>query len=595
MKHLHSVYDSDTHFIIDPITKVIKKDLVKKVTLVQGDHNSERFTFEMPRFIEGHDMLLCDLIEVHFDNINTATGDVSSDYYEVADIQWSANDENVVVFSWLISDSATKYAGTLEFSIKFKCTTDGVCDYQFNTAINNDIFVVQGKDNSGVVVERAPIVVDQWRDQIFGSAENAVANINLAEQESLENVQKAGEDIANAVEIAKADVFNVTANAIKETASGEIIRVDDVSHFEHQMNVKVHGKNFFDISKIRTTTSPVNAVISEVGEDYIIITTNDDYTGNGFSTTTQPLKEVCPNLEIGKTYTLSATTESNSTNIYFSGIGKSWVFGKTMVVTEELLNSPLTFYGLSTMHGYGTGDCRISNIQIEEGETATEYEPYIAPETVKVTRCGKNFWHSKNLSYPRTVSGVTIDYDPDTQIYTFNGTSTSPGDLYVLPNNTHIMTINAGETWTLKIEALGGNIDGVATSSGKISPLVNTSDYKNTIHANVEALYSTKTYTEPADITKMYFYVYASGIVFNNFKCRIQFELNNKPTEFEKSTGLTIYTPNVDGTVENITSISPTTTILTDTEGVKIECEYTVDTKLYIDRKFEELKALLQK
>ncbi len=179
---------------------------------------------------------------------------------------------------------------------------------------------------------------------------------------------------------------SIFANAFKGSVSGDTVVIDDVSPIAHTPNVMVHGKNFFDISKITPKTNTNGqARISEVGNDYLIVNTTDGYTGNGYATTEQRLKEVCPRLEIGKTYILSATTESNSTNIYFSGIGASWKFGSVMVVTEALLNSVLTFYGLSATHGYGTGDCRISNIQIEEGETATEYTPYIDPTTVTVT------------------------------------------------------------------------------------------------------------------------------------------------------------------------------------------------------------------
>ena len=130
---------------------------------------------------------------------------------------------------------------------------------------------------------------------------------------------------------------------------------------------------------------------------------------------------------------------------------------------------------------------------------------------------------------------------------------------------------------------MGGSVDGATTCSGKMSPLVNTGDYTNTIHANTESLYNTKTYTEPADIKKMYFYVYASGTVFNNFKCRVQFELSDKPSEFEKSIGIATSIPASDGTC-TVTSVCPTMTILTDTPGVTIEAEYNRDTKTYIEQ-----------
>lgn len=48
MGHTHNVYDTDTHFSINPVTRMIKNESSKKVTLIQHDHNSERFTFELP-------------------------------------------------------------------------------------------------------------------------------------------------------------------------------------------------------------------------------------------------------------------------------------------------------------------------------------------------------------------------------------------------------------------------------------------------------------------------------------------------------------------------------------------------------------------
>ena len=182
MGHKHSVYDSDTHFSISAITRAIKNESSKKTTLIQGDHNSERFSFDLPRFIEGHDMMNCNLVEVHFTNKDEQTGDINKDNYEVKDMQISPSDSNIIVFSWLIDERATLLAGLLEFQIKFKCMTGGVCDYKWNTAINSEISIASALDNSGEVVESTPNVVDLWRSEIFGYAENAGANINQAEQ-----------------------------------------------------------------------------------------------------------------------------------------------------------------------------------------------------------------------------------------------------------------------------------------------------------------------------------------------------------------------------------------------------------------------------
>ena len=49
------------------------------------------------------------------------------------------------------------------------------------------------------------------------------------------------------------------------------------------------------------------------------------------------------------------------------------------------------------------------------------------------------------------------------------------------------------------------------------------------------------------------------------------------------------YTPNADGTVESVTSLYPNTTLITDTEGVIIDCEYNRD----INKAFAALEAAI--
>ena len=52
MAHQHGVYDTDKHFVIDSNTRKIENQSKSKITLIQNDHDSERFTFEIPRYVE---------------------------------------------------------------------------------------------------------------------------------------------------------------------------------------------------------------------------------------------------------------------------------------------------------------------------------------------------------------------------------------------------------------------------------------------------------------------------------------------------------------------------------------------------------------
>lgn len=135
----HGVNDTDNHFIIDPVTRTIVNKSGKLV-LIQYDHNSERFTFECPRYIEKHDMSLCNRVEIHF--INTGTGSSrSSGVYEIKDLHISPDNSNTVICSWLISQDATRYVGKLNFAIRFECVENDTIEYAWNTGIYSDIAI----------------------------------------------------------------------------------------------------------------------------------------------------------------------------------------------------------------------------------------------------------------------------------------------------------------------------------------------------------------------------------------------------------------------------------------------------------------------
>ena len=573
MGHKHSVYDSDTHFSINAITKVIKNESSKKTTLVQGDHNSERFTFDVPRFIEGHDMMLCDLIEVHYDNKETGTENVSSDYYEVKDKQISPEDGNMVMFSWLIIDTATKYAGSLEFSVVFKCMEDGVCTYKWGTTENTDISVSKRKDNSGVVAERQPNVVDQWRNEIFGKAENAVANINLAEQEAIAAVQAAGENIVNAASTAEQNAKNVLANAIKGKLSGEIVAADDVSVVEHEMAVKVKSKNMIPLPYHHENGITQQGVKITYDENGVI-------TFNGTALADSAFRLINnASIRVKGRYTLSGCKGGSNTTYYLQpfidgkGVG-TLRDGSITYAWDGVLTSLAFFFKAGTV---------FENVQfrpqLEEGDTATEHTPYVAPESVTVRRCGKNL-----VSYPysegnRTRAGITYTIAEDGMII-YDGISTG-SYISLSTYEDENLYLHEGVTYTLSGMPAGSSM---ATAYAHITESDGT-----TRHFVAEGKTTFK--ATSSGYAKMTLVV-SDGTTVSNQKFKPMLEVGSVATDFEAYKGAE-FTPNADGTVDGMTSLSPVMTILTDTEGVIVECEYNVDTKTYIDKKFAELQTLI--
>lgn len=185
MAHIHSVYDTDHHFKIDPLTRAITTES-KKVTLTQGDHNSERFTFELPRFIEGHDMKTCNRVQVHYINIDQLTRAQSADLYEADDFDVSPEDEDVVIFSWLIHGNATKYAGLLNFAVRFMCVNDIKVEYSWNTAIYTAVNISNGINNTEQVAEDFSDILQIWWDRLYTSASLPISVLSTDEFKTLE-------------------------------------------------------------------------------------------------------------------------------------------------------------------------------------------------------------------------------------------------------------------------------------------------------------------------------------------------------------------------------------------------------------------------
>lgn len=167
MAHSHSVYDSDTRFSINAVTRQIKNESSRKTTLMQNDHNSERFTFELPRMIEGHDMSLCNQVEVHY--LNSSSKDKNEfrkGLYTVDDLQVSPDDPEKVICSWLISQNATQLVGKLSFRLRFKCVEDGVITYAWHTAVFADISVSDGINADETFEMDYVDIIEQWKEAI---------------------------------------------------------------------------------------------------------------------------------------------------------------------------------------------------------------------------------------------------------------------------------------------------------------------------------------------------------------------------------------------------------------------------------------------
>lgn len=221
MTHPHIIIDSDKRFTIDAITRKITSETITKKQLMQYDHNSERFTFEAPRYVEGHDLSLCNVIQIHYLNIGKTPGSKTSGIYEPDDMTISASDPNQITFSWLISQNATKHMGSLNFVIRFVCTEGNKIVYAWNTDICSAITVGGSMNLASMLVEENADLLESWRVKLFEepySTLNSIkAELDAKVEESRESIPESYTQMSDDVVAMKKSLASITDAIIDKT------------------------------------------------------------------------------------------------------------------------------------------------------------------------------------------------------------------------------------------------------------------------------------------------------------------------------------------------------------------------------------------
>lgn len=184
---MHSIYDFDTHFTIDVITRRFIPETSTKSTIMQYDHNSERITFEVPRLIEGHDVMGCNKVEIHYINVDNKTMETVRGVYEVDDLTISEDDENIAVFSWLVSSNATMLVGSLNFLVRFSCYEDGVTTYAWSTDVYKRYSITSGINNSNDIAYEYADILERWRMELNNAHGEAGIVVSETEPIAYEN------------------------------------------------------------------------------------------------------------------------------------------------------------------------------------------------------------------------------------------------------------------------------------------------------------------------------------------------------------------------------------------------------------------------
>ena len=543
--------DSEPHIVIGDDRYIKVPESLKKVA-VQFDHDVETVIFDCPRYWDGLDMSEMAIY------INYIRSDKYGDSYPAKNV---TVEDDIMHFEWTISRNVTAVKGQLAFLVCIKKTdSEGNEVNHWNSEICTDMHISEGMETEEQALEIQPDLVTELllrmasveKINIQAEEMQALLNETKASEENASNAAaQASESEANVLE-KEAYIRNSYANAIKGNVSGEIIRVDDVSPIEHDVSVRVQGKNLI----------PFPYDIDTISGNGITFTAQDD---GGISASGTPTGQT--------NFTLYKGDILWSGNVTFSLSGEFENVLAVVLLRDDydnlLLNKTIRDSYTFNFDDYSNAvyiellikrinnDVPISGIiypMMEKGIVATEYTQFLDPTTVEVTRCGKTVFSKSE----QVVSGVSKPW-----------TSLLVAAVQVPPGT---------YTASCRFNQIGPDISRVSLSPrGYNDYTVAFGDAYSTDQSGY--LEKTFTVTEGSGGFQLFLYSNTPNEALTTeclFK-DICVEVGSVATGYSEYNG-EVYTPNADGTVSGITSLSPTMTVYTKTDGVNVAVEYNRDT-----------------
>lgn len=462
--HEHPVTDTGSHFIIDPETREITNE-TRKHYIMQGDHNSQIYTFELPRYIDGHDMFMCNKVKVHFNNIAEDEQTENADVADATPLELT-EDETAVICTWSIERNATQLIGILSFGLEYQCVTgDGEVVYEFNTDIYSNVHVKASRDNSEKAISEYSNILEQWRARIFGSGDSVMANIDSIADEQITAIHQQG--------ATQKDILESTGNTQRDAIVAKGAEVLDTIPEDYTATHCMAEES---------VRSKANAIVCEASGKSIVVTDSSDDHLRGLklfgkttqATTTGAQLANLPDGEIelggilwtchGGVVTAKGTcnAESSSTGVSIhhnlTGMtGTYYVSGNSEPVkvyvrikengTERWFNNgPVTLDGteddvLFYMQVAGVGTTVDATLypMLNAGDKPLPWEPYTG---------GKP---SPNPEYPQELKGVT----PEVTILNKNLANvscySSSKNYETLVDVTDLRGIRKGETYTISV------------------------------------------------------------------------------------------------------------------------------------------------
>lgn len=354
-----------------------------------------------------------------------------------------------------------------------------------------------------------------------------------------------------------------SAEVLKGHKSGAIISANDVSPIEHKLKVKVESKNLFDKNQV------IDGYVTDTG---MLIKSNQNKK--------VAIIKCNPNTD----YTVSFQYPVNNSRIagftsYPSYDNQGVLLKRRNLGISYNFNSGnsnyLAVYFYSSENEPNTLEQVMGGLQIERGTIQTTFTPYTSDfSDISVSRLGKNLATPQQI-YKSATEYEVVNLEGKTAVK-FISTSTSYWNEYPFKPSTQ---------YTISFDA---RVVPVSTPSN-LKSLLFCFKYSDNTTSDIISPYNDKWthYKLTSDAEKT---VVAVGVYFYNNRANcnyidvssFQLEESSIATEYEEY-NLQTATANADGTVEGITSVSPSMTLTSNNTAVLLECGYLRDIDLYID------------
>lgn len=349
---------------------------------------------------------------------------------------------------------------------------------------------------------------------------------------------------------------NSTASVIRAEASGRVVAPNDISPFEHEVEVLVESENLIPFPYYDGAAKTMNGITFTVLDDGGI--------------------------------TISGTATADAIFcLCYKNFGDSHLWGG---------NSNVVYAVSLCTHFFYNGTQKSTVLSVPSGTDYSENSITVYP---KVQKKGASDDYTKWVD----VTGVKIIRDSKNKL--------NIAEMLIADNWRKDSSLNSSGYWNYPIKNLKYGVAytfsmkengfiGVNNNGLLVSVRSSVGEFNGNaafVHNSGQTSYCKTTITEVAN---------EDGIIYISFynptderlaeffeKCpEMMLEEGTVQTAYVPYIEPTEYIPDADGNVKGILS-SPYIRLLSDTEGVYITAKYNADTKKYIDNKFAELQALI--